>query len=276
MPHLCCYVQAFSSCGARGLLSSCDAWTSHCGGFSCCGAWAVGVPASAVVAQGLRCPTVSSQERGPLVCRDQLMCSPKCIRSRVSASVPVTCFLMCWGPGIVLCFPPRIFCDSVGNTFSCPLRSLAGAGFPEWENVACQGWGCRESGLQPGGGSSLRCGCWSTETQCSPVSSQSSLLSPRPQPPVHSSPWKAPSLHVSASQKLGRCWWSIFSWELWRAEVGFDPLRGETTCVQMQVPTLTRTTVGSFLRCYLWSKSILPKEVLFLFFLKQHCSVISY
>ena len=29
VPHLCCYVQAFSSCGARGLLSSCDAWTSH-------------------------------------------------------------------------------------------------------------------------------------------------------------------------------------------------------------------------------------------------------
>ena len=40
--HLCCYVQAFSSCGDWGLLSSCDAWTSHCGGFSCYGAWAVG------------------------------------------------------------------------------------------------------------------------------------------------------------------------------------------------------------------------------------------
>ena len=69
-----------------------------------------------------RCPLwsrgVSSQERGPLVCRDQLMRSPKCIRSRVSAPFPVTCFLMCWGPGMVLCFPPRICCDSVGNTFS--------------------------------------------------------------------------------------------------------------------------------------------------------------
>ena len=28
----------FSSCGEQGLLSSCGAWASHCGGFSCCGA----------------------------------------------------------------------------------------------------------------------------------------------------------------------------------------------------------------------------------------------
>ena len=40
--HLCCYVRAFSSCGDWGLLSGCDAWTSHCGGFSCYAAWAVG------------------------------------------------------------------------------------------------------------------------------------------------------------------------------------------------------------------------------------------
>ena len=32
----------FSSCGEQGLLSSCSAWASHCGGFSCCGAQAVG------------------------------------------------------------------------------------------------------------------------------------------------------------------------------------------------------------------------------------------
>ena len=29
------------------------AWSSHCSGFSCCGAWALGVQASAVVACGL-------------------------------------------------------------------------------------------------------------------------------------------------------------------------------------------------------------------------------
>ena len=56
-----------------------------------------------------------SQERGPLVCRDQLMCSHRCISSLVSALVPVT-FPMWWGPGMVLS-PSRICCDSVGSTF---------------------------------------------------------------------------------------------------------------------------------------------------------------
>ena len=31
----------------------CGAWVSLCGGFSCCGAWALGVQASVVVACGL-------------------------------------------------------------------------------------------------------------------------------------------------------------------------------------------------------------------------------
>ena len=31
----------FSSCGRQGLLSHWSAWASHCGGFSCCGAWAL-------------------------------------------------------------------------------------------------------------------------------------------------------------------------------------------------------------------------------------------
>ena len=34
---LCCCAQAFSSCGEQGLLCSCCAQASHCGGFSCCG-----------------------------------------------------------------------------------------------------------------------------------------------------------------------------------------------------------------------------------------------
>ena len=34
------YVQTFSSCGERGLLSSCGAWTSGYSGFSCWGALA--------------------------------------------------------------------------------------------------------------------------------------------------------------------------------------------------------------------------------------------
>ena len=41
---LYCCVQAFSSCGVRA---------SHCGGFSCCGTWALGTRASVVVARGL-------------------------------------------------------------------------------------------------------------------------------------------------------------------------------------------------------------------------------
>ena len=33
--------------------SSCSMQASHCGGFSCCGAWALGTQASVVVARGL-------------------------------------------------------------------------------------------------------------------------------------------------------------------------------------------------------------------------------
>ena len=41
---------AFFSCGEWGLLSS--MWASHCGGFSCCRAWALGTWASVVVTCG--------------------------------------------------------------------------------------------------------------------------------------------------------------------------------------------------------------------------------
>ena len=37
--------------------SSCGAWASHCGGFSCCGAQALGARASVIVAHGLSCST---------------------------------------------------------------------------------------------------------------------------------------------------------------------------------------------------------------------------
>ena len=43
----------FSSCGEQGLFCSCSAWTSHCGGFSCCIAWALGHVGSGVVAPRL-------------------------------------------------------------------------------------------------------------------------------------------------------------------------------------------------------------------------------
>ena len=51
---LCCHMQAFSSWDERGLLSSCGAWVSYCGGFSCCRAWALDV-GSEVVAHRLSC-----------------------------------------------------------------------------------------------------------------------------------------------------------------------------------------------------------------------------
>ena len=47
-----CRAWAFSSCGERGLLC-CSAQASHCSGFSCCRAWALGTRASVVVAHGL-------------------------------------------------------------------------------------------------------------------------------------------------------------------------------------------------------------------------------
>ena len=49
---LCCCAWTFSSCGKWWLLC-CSARASHCGGFSCCGARALGVRASVVVAHGL-------------------------------------------------------------------------------------------------------------------------------------------------------------------------------------------------------------------------------
>ena len=44
---LCRYVQTFYSCGAGD---------SHCGDFYCCGAWALGTPASIIATRGLTCP----------------------------------------------------------------------------------------------------------------------------------------------------------------------------------------------------------------------------
>ena len=66
-PDLHCCARAFSSCGEQGLLSSWGAQASHCGGFSCCRAWALGhagfsscgswlwSTGSTVVAQRLSC-----------------------------------------------------------------------------------------------------------------------------------------------------------------------------------------------------------------------------
>ena len=38
-----CCMRASSVCREERLLSNCNVWASHCGGFSCCGAWALGL-----------------------------------------------------------------------------------------------------------------------------------------------------------------------------------------------------------------------------------------
>ena len=54
-----CFVRASSSCGA---------WPSHCGGFFCCGAWALGAPASLAVAHRLNSCGSWALERGISSC----------------------------------------------------------------------------------------------------------------------------------------------------------------------------------------------------------------
>ena len=49
-----CCTQAFSSCGERGLLSSCRGQVAHCCGSCCCRAAALGTWVSVLVARGLR------------------------------------------------------------------------------------------------------------------------------------------------------------------------------------------------------------------------------
>ena len=49
-------VWAFSSCHEWRLLSSCNAWASHCGGFFFCRAQALGPVGLVVVAHGFSCP----------------------------------------------------------------------------------------------------------------------------------------------------------------------------------------------------------------------------
>ena len=59
-----CCAQAFSSCSKSGLLSTAAHRLSHCSGFSCCGAWAIGTWALVVVA----CRFRSCGARAQLLC----------------------------------------------------------------------------------------------------------------------------------------------------------------------------------------------------------------
>ena len=53
---LCCCVRAFCSGSGQGLLSSSSPWSSHCCGFSCCRARALGHVGSVAVAHQLSHP----------------------------------------------------------------------------------------------------------------------------------------------------------------------------------------------------------------------------
>ena len=68
---LCCYTRSFSSFGEQRLLSCCGVQASYCGGFSCCGTWALGTQASGVVAHGL-------QSVGSVVVAHELCFSAAC------------------------------------------------------------------------------------------------------------------------------------------------------------------------------------------------------
>ena len=74
--YLClCWVftaaRGLSLVAARGATLRCGAQASHCGGFSCCGAWALGAQASVVVAHRL-------QRGGSVVVAHGLSCSVVC------------------------------------------------------------------------------------------------------------------------------------------------------------------------------------------------------
>ena len=58
----------FSSCSTQGLLSVCSVWASHCGGFSCCRAQALGHVGFSAVAPRL-------QSTGSIVKAHCLSCS---------------------------------------------------------------------------------------------------------------------------------------------------------------------------------------------------------
>ena len=82
-----CCVQAFSSCSERGATLRCSVRASHCGGFSCCRAWALGTRASVVVVHGLsRCGSRALEHRLSscgLVAQQHVASSPTRVQTRV-------------------------------------------------------------------------------------------------------------------------------------------------------------------------------------------------
>ena len=76
---LCCWARAFSSCGERGLFFICSVRASHCGGFSRCGARALGTQASVVAARELSsCGSRALESTGSVVVAHGLSRSTAC------------------------------------------------------------------------------------------------------------------------------------------------------------------------------------------------------
>ena len=72
-----CCMRAFLQLWRVGATLHCSAWPSHCGGFFCCRAWALGAWASVVVARGLSSCGLQALEHRLSSCgaRAQLLCS---------------------------------------------------------------------------------------------------------------------------------------------------------------------------------------------------------
>ena len=101
-------LQLLSSRGERGLPSSCSARVSHCGGFSGCGAWALGSIGPEAVA-----PTL--QSTGSVVAIHRLSCHP-------SSCLDVVCDGAAWVSGTTV-----IVREALGAEHPPVL--------PEWETL---------------------------------------------------------------------------------------------------------------------------------------------
>ena len=78
MLGLRCCVRAFLSLCQVGATLCCGAWASHCCGFPCCGARALGTRASAVAAHRLGSCGSWALESGAVVVAHGLSCSAAC------------------------------------------------------------------------------------------------------------------------------------------------------------------------------------------------------
>ena len=119
----CCCV-GFSLVVVRGLLSGCDAWASHCSGFSCCRAWALGTWVSVVAAHGFSsCGSWTLQHRLNS-CGKGISCSVACGIFLDSGLNPC---LLHWQADSIATVPPgkpnNVLSDSI-TSWAHPSRPI--------------------------------------------------------------------------------------------------------------------------------------------------------